>query len=250
MSEEKTHRPWLWALSSCVCLAIGVWLLTIFPDVQAKADRYERAVRAGSAEESAAIVTDLRRYERRRNDDFHVDLRLKGGVERSVEVESGADWSTLRRGEEVTVVFWDEQIARIEHARGPAVETTQSPLHDEASSAVFGLLLVPWSAFGLWTAFRLRRRSGSWRRKAQLPRGRLTGRRAMGCGAIMLASLSSVLFLSAAVYDLGVLAVIIVTGAVFGAVIGLLYWAVDRWWRGRRSGDESDEGDESGDEDD
>lgn len=185
-------------------------------------------------------MTDLRRHERRRNDHFYVELRLQGGAERSVEVESGADWRTFRRGEEVTVVFWDEQIARIEHTRGPAVETTQSPLHDQASSAVFGVLLVPWSAFGLWTAFRLRRRSGSWRQKAPLPQGRLTGRSAMGCGAIMLASLSSVLFLSAAVYDLTALAVVVVTAAVFGAVVGLFYWAVDRWWRRRRSGENGD----------
>ena len=249
MSEGKTHRPWLWALTSSASLLTGVWLLTLFPKMQAEADRYERAVRSGSAEESAATVTGLRRYEKRREDAFYVDLRLQGGAERSVEVESGADWRTLRKGEEVKVVLWNGGIARIEPTRRPAVETTESPVHDQASTAVFGLLVVPWSAFGLWTAFRLRRLSGSWRRKERLPQGRLTGKRAMGCGAIMLTSLVPVLFLSAALYDLGALALLAVTSAIAGAVIGLVYWLVHKWWRRRRS-DGKDEGDKGDDDDD
>ncbi|HVE46133.1 MAG TPA: hypothetical protein VNA57_05255 [Acidimicrobiales bacterium] len=245
--EGEKHRPWLWALMSTACLLIGTWLLIAFPSRSDEAERYERALRAGVAEESAATVSDLRKYERRRNDDFYVDLRLQdGSVERSVQLESGADWRTFGKGDEVTAIFWEGQVARIERPRQPPVETTHSPVHEQAAFAVFGVLLVPWSAFGLWTAFRLRRRSGSWRRRAAMPQGRFTRNRAMGCGAIMLASLSAVLMLSAAIYDLGVLALFVVMAAVAGAVIGLAYWLVNRLWRRSRpaGGDEREDDDE------
>lgn len=243
--EGEKHRPWLWALMSTACLLIGTWLLIAFPSRSDEAERYQRAVRAGATEESAATVSGVRHYERRRNDDFYVDLRLQdGSVKRSVQLESGADWRTFRKGDEVTAIFWEGQVARIERPRQPPVETTHSPVHEQAAFAVFGVLLVPWSAFGLWTAFRLRRRSGSWRRKTAMPQGRFTRNRAMGCGAIMLASLSSVLMLSAAIYDLGVLAVLVVTAAIAGAVIGLGYWLVNRLWCRFRS----DGGDKGGDD--
>ena len=251
MSEvgEREHRPWLWALVSTACLLAGLGLAVSWPATDANADRYERAVAEGIAEERAATVADTRRVRRlKKHDKFFLDLRYPGGrIEQGIELESSDDWETFSRGDEVRAVLWDGKVARIERPQRAPVETTESPVHDRAVYAIYAVLVVPWSTFGLVTAFRMRKRSRSWFRKAALPRGRFTRNRSMGCGAVMLSSIAATVAALSAVYDLWIVAVVTQAGAVVGALAGFGIWSITLL-RHHVGGDDKDDEDEDGEQ--
>lgn len=245
MSGGRKHRPWRWALASSACLVVGIGMLAWFPVQRADVRDYEHAIARGDVRRVPATVTDRRRIERRRDDSLFVDLRLRGGDEVTVSLESSTDWETFDRGDEVEVVFWEGDVARLDRPRREPVETTASPLHDQLVAAVLGLVLVPWSAFGLWAAFRMKRDAGSWSASASLPTSSPSAPKAMGCGAAFLATGAALLSVGGAIYDLDVLLIGIAVFGFIGAAAGALLWLVGRITR-RRSKRDRDGRDDDG----
>ena len=243
--EDAKHRPWLWAGTSGLCLLVGVWLITLAPDAHRDADRYRAALECtedatsppSCIERVPGEIERTRRSRGRREDDFYVYIRVGDTATFrpkrqpvQVEIEAAGDWRRLRQGQHVELFMWGDDISRIAPPDNqPPIETNDSPLYEEAATFTFAPLVVGWSLFGLLTAFRLRRRSGSWWRKAPMYRARRT--RPWGCG-LVLGSLLAVMVLAVGMFDLFAVGMFGVIGLVVGSLLGLLL----RWWQGRREG--------------
>jgi hypothetical protein len=237
--QRKEHRPWAWAASSTVALLIGLVLAAAFPGAVSEARAFENAPfcegRATEPprcrERASGTVVGTRTLERRREDDHYIDVRVGENATflprvqpYAVEVEAADEvFEGLRPGDQVTLLFWGRRVARIEKEGLGAIETNESPKHDVAAVFVIGLVLPPWALWGLYVARRLRRQSGSWRKKAALPGGRTSAWRAAVLAAAIGASMGFVFGLSGGVLDLVGLVLLGVTGALFVmAVVGVV----------------------------
>lgn len=215
-------------------------MLVSVPGAVTDAERYRRALRSGDVDTTSATVQ--RRWKGSgRGKDLYVDLRLVDGEERTVEVYDGDGWRTLDAGDELTVTRWDGSFTRLHERGGVPVETIASPLERQATTGKLGLILVPWSAFGIWYATRLRRLSGGWRAKAATP---LFGPSRIGCAGVAAfvgASVSTLFGVGGGLYDLGYLFWVPFFGALAGATFGLAAFGLVRLVRRlrSRSGDDS-----------
>ena len=145
-----------------------------------------------------------------------------------VEVD-GADFDRFREGQTVTATMWGRDVTRLSPPDGEdGADTHDSPLRAESSTFVLGPVVTASSAFGWWIAVRMRRQSGSWRKKARLPHSERV--RPLGCGTIA-GIVLAVFMLFVGVVDL----VAILLFGIIGLVVGSLLGVRLRWWQARRS---------------
>ena len=206
----REHRPWLWAATSTVVIALGVSLLATLPGTYGEARRYETATRcpgAGSEPPRCLEVVEgvvERVYSRRsgKSTDHFLDVRVGEQATfppfrqpKVVEVEDtfGAPddedaedgvYGRLRAGDGVRLGYWGRQLARVSKPGVGSVETIASPSFGSSVGLGLGPLLPLLGGVGWWGALTLRRRSGSWREKASFDDRRPSLPRALGIGAV------------------------------------------------------------------
>lgn len=255
--EEREHgdgerapadRPWVWAVCASLVLIVAVALLAGFVAERRREARYRQAPvcerapappagEAGCVHEVRGVVEAFRvPFEFRRRERY-VDYRLlepppatarTGTVELDGDNPRVSHLSGLDR--EIVLGLWEGRVTRIRRQDGGlSVETVESPLHRKATPGV-GLLLLPPGALGLWAAFRLRRRSGSWQLRVAVAPVRHVPRSIVPLLAGVGASYGVLVPVSRGRYEPVGLLVSGVACAVLGGILGL---ALYRWRRRR-----------------
>lgn len=244
----REHRPWLWASTSTVVIALGLYILATLPRTYGEARRYEMASRCSGAgsepprclEVVDGVVEQVYSRRGRRTTDHFVDVRVGERATfppvrqpKTVEIEDtfgdpqddAADgvYDRLRAGDRVRLGYWGRQLARVTKPTVGSVETIASPVFGSSVSLRLGPLLPLLGALGWWGAVALRRRSGSWSEKASFDNRRRSVPAVLGIGAIFGVTILVVLVGDAVGTDTAMMMILWVMGAAGGAVVaGLL----------------------------
>jgi hypothetical protein len=232
-------------VTSSAVVAVGALFLASLPSTFGEARRYDAAdVCAGDGGEPPrcrelvpAVVE--RRYSTnggKGGDDHVLELRVGETATfgplrhpKRVEIEDTVGdpvdddraapvYDALREGDRVEVTYWGRQLTRVTKPGVGSVETIASPTFDVGVTLGLGPLLPVLGAFGWWGALDLRRRSGSWRRKAAFAERRSVPAY-LGIGAVFGISLFVVAIQGSAGTDVGLIVVAWVLGAIGGAAL-------------------------------
>lgn len=166
----------MWALTSSLTIVVGLVVGAGYPGDRARSERYQSA----DVELVRGVVEEKRTHRPRRGRaDRYVHFRLlepstarASGV---VEIEGPSPvYDALRPGMEARFGVYGRLVTRVVVDGVGAAETVESPATAPGRDASVAVVAVPSGGLGLWAAFRLRRRSGSWRRATAFERRRAT----------------------------------------------------------------------------